>query len=402
MWDGRAVASPLLVLALVLGGCGGGDADVATDEPGDDDVTEETDDVTEETDDGVEWESPLGEFLGWVDVDFNEEDERAEMAAMEFRVEELAATCMREQGFEYIPVDRTQEMFFEEEYFGEGLEWGSDEFVRTYGFGITTQRFSQDQVGPDLVGHDFPMFEDEGEEGGFVDPNEDYVESLTEGEREAYFEALHGTQVDAPAWAWESEEREPTREEIDAMNEWWEENHVPGCMEKSSREVFEVDDEVHQKFDEEFGDLLSEAYERLEASPEVVAYRAEVAACVNERGFEYASSDEPFMYFEQKLDDAGLGWSDPLEGIDTTGWTDEQFEAAYREYETRTLPPDQLAALAELQREEIDMAVAIHECGGGWQNEQEILDPLRIEMERQFLEDNRDRLAPYEGIFGDG
>ena len=99
MWDGRAVASPLLALALVLGGCGGGDADVATDETGDDDVTEETDDATEETDDateetddGVEWESPLGEFLGWVDVDFNEEDERAEMAAMEFRVEELAAT----------------------------------------------------------------------------------------------------------------------------------------------------------------------------------------------------------------------------------------------------------------------------------------------------------------------
>ncbi len=143
----------------------------------------------------------------------------------------------------------------------------------------------------------------------------------------------------------------------------------------------------------------------MQSHPEVVAYRARVEACIGERGYRYFSrqeGDDEWMYFEQKLEDAGLGWSDPFEGVDTTGWTEEEWEAAWEEHQDRPLPPEQLAVLAELQEEEIGMAVAYDECGGGWMHEEEVLAPIRIEIERQFLEDHADALAPYEGVFGRG
>ncbi len=195
----------LVALALVMAGCGGGsdvetspsdgagsptdsadDGDSGTDEPGDEAETDGDDgDETDET--TYEYESPLGEFLGWIDVDFDEEEFRAEELARMARVEELTAACMREQGFEYIPVDHSQFWYDEDEFAGEE-QWGTSEWIRTYGFGVTTMRFSQEQVGPDLVGYDPHMYE--GPEEEFVDPNQDYRDSLSEPERQACDEAL--------------------------------------------------------------------------------------------------------------------------------------------------------------------------------------------------------------------
>ncbi len=68
---------------------------------------------------------------------------------------------MREQGFEYLPIDTTaQQAFWEEQSCGD-LEWGTDEWTEKYGFGITTQRFSQAQVGPDLVGSNWDVTSDQ-------------------------------------------------------------------------------------------------------------------------------------------------------------------------------------------------------------------------------------------------
>lgn len=421
MWDRFALVS-VIVLAVALNGCGQSgeqvDASGSDDQAGDDgqadgsgqaqddgqaDEDEQADEVDQAEE--YEYESPLGQFLGWSNnVNFDEEEAQAKMVAQELQMQELAATCMREQGFEYIPVDSSQREFFDEGFEGGGeeLEWGSEEFVRKYGFGVTTQRFSQEQVGPDLVGHNYPDFEEQAGEAGFVDPNQAYIDSLAEPERDAYFDALHGV-MNEPEFDWMLEDREPTDAEMQEMEDWYENEYEPtGCMEIASREVWDEDGSRYQEFDDEFGDLMGEMYERVEASAELAAFRAEVEACVSEQGFAYLEQDEPYMHFEQKLEEVGLGWSDPLEGVDTEGWTDEQFQQAFEDHESQQLPPDQLAALAELQQEEINMAVAFDKCGAGWQHEQEIMDPIRVELERQFLEDNKDRLAPYEGAFGNG
>ena len=122
---------------------------------------------------------------------------------MRREAERLTATCMREQGFEYTPQDVDNGSFFGG--IGDDLPYFSDEWVEKYGFGITTQSFPQSQVG-DLVGYN--------DERGILngseipqDPNQEYLETLSEGEREAYEAALWGLPPDFG-------EGEPTEEDF--------------------------------------------------------------------------------------------------------------------------------------------------------------------------------------------
>lgn len=387
----RNVWSILATGALVLSACGGSDAT---------DAGSEADDVE------LAYESPLGEFLGWDQgADFDEEAAQAEWAEQEREVQEAVASCMSEQGFEYVPIDSSAQTVFFEEQFGEGLEWGSGEWTAKYGFGVSTQRFSQEQVGPDLVGNNYSA-QSIGEEG-FSDPNQEYVESLGENEQQAYFEALYGGNDQYPTPAWEEEGREPTQEEMEAFDQEWQENYTPsGCEPVASDAIYNNGDGAqaqYEEFDAEFGEVLREMEERMESHPDVIAFRDDIRVCVEERGLEFLTDQESYQHFEQELNTAGLGWEDeqdPLEGIDTTDFTDEDYERAWIESQKQLLSPEKLVALGEVQANEIATAVALQECGGGWQNEQAGLQSVRIELEEEFLATNADRLAEFEGVFG--
>jgi hypothetical protein len=383
--------------ALLIGACGPGSDTEATE-------SEET--TTSATDDQEQvYESPLGEFLGWdMGADFDADAAQAEAAEFERKAQEYIVECMRAEGFDYTPVDYSEFMTFDQADLPEEEQWGTEAWVKKYGFGITTMRYPQSQVGPDLVGYDESSFGGPGED--WVDPNEEYAQSLSDAEREAFYAALYGDPGDYPVFEFEEEGREPTEEEMAEMDAFWETFQPSGCQNEAYETLAypggglgEEDEARYQAFDEEFGDAMEEMWERIEASPELIAHREQVETCVTEKGYDYLVDDEMYQYFEEKMNESGLRWIDPLEGVDTTNFTEEDFERAYREAETRTLPPDQLAILAELQAEEIGMAVATFECGGGWEGEMKIRDELRIEMERQFLEDNADRLAEYEGVF---
>lgn len=377
--------------ALILSACGG---------------TDTTDAASGEDDTEVVFTSPLGEFLGWDQgVDFDEEAAQAEYAQQEREAQEAIATCMVAEGFEYIPIDvGAQEIFFQEQ-FEEGLEWGSDEWIAKYGFGVSTQRFSQSQVGPDLVGNTWNDFG--GEDEMPVDPNQAYLETLGENERSAYEAALWGDPDSYPVPVWEEEGREPSDEEMDAFFADYEENYVPsGCQNIAYEEIYNggaFGGEGQQDFDEVFGEALEEMYERMESHPEVIAYRDDVQACVEEQGLTYLTEEDAYEFFENELEAAGLGWDatgDPFEGIDTSDFTDEDFERIYREFENQPMAPEKLEALAEVQTSEIAAAVAANDCGGGWKNEQAALHSVRIQLEEEFLAANADKLADFEGVFG--
>jgi hypothetical protein len=388
----RSVAV-IACVSLLFAACGAGDEEASTDSgDGSDDTTE------------FVYESPLGEFLGWSDANFDQEDAEAEYAAKDREVQEAIAVCMQELGFEYTPIDTAAQQAFFEEQFNEGLEWGSDEWTAKYGFGITTQRFSQAQVGPDLVGNNYDF--GPGAEGP-PDPNQAYVESLSGPERDAYYEALYGGPDDFIVPVWEEEGREPTEEEIIAFEEEFQENYNPtGCEPMAFEEIYNEgagDEDRYQEFDRAFGQALQEMEQRLESHPDVIAYREGVRECVEAKGIEYRTEEDVYQYFENELNAAGLGWEnqpDPFEDLDTSDFTDEDFERIWRESQNQLLPADQLEALAELQAVEIATATAVRECGGGWQAEQRELAEVRIELEEQFLVDNADRLAEFEGVFG--
>lgn len=407
------LATSATALALLFSACSSGSEESGADDEATAEAGAAQSEGTESEGSAEEliFESPIGEFLGATEANFNSEDQQARFAEMERKVQEEIAACMRAEGFEYTPLDQGQQVFFEGDESPDGLEWGSADWTAKYGYGVTTQRYSQAQVGDELVGHQWDNFDD-GAGDDFTDPNAAYVESLTPSEQEAYYGALYGqdTFLEPP---WFEEGREPTPEEEQAFFEEQEANYVPsGCEPVAYEEIFNsgdgfgFDEEAAQRLDEEFGDAFAEMEERMMSHPDVMAYDDEVRSCIEGQGLEYFSQVDgggPWEYFEGLLEDAGLGYEsfeDPLEGLDFENMTEEEIDEAYRTASEAPLPDDQLAALAELQELEISTALAERECGGGWEQRERALQSVRIEMEQQFLDDNADRLAEFEGVFG--
>src|SRR5665648_330873 len=114
--------------------------------------------------DGSSAETPR---MGPIDLLFQDmygSSDEDQGAADQMRTEELTAQCMGEQGFEYTPVDYSAMnagMVAPDE---SEIPWGTLEFAKEWGYGITTNPYSDQEQAP----------VDPGQE--FVDPNQEYVE----------------------------------------------------------------------------------------------------------------------------------------------------------------------------------------------------------------------------------
>ena len=323
----------------------------------------------------VEYRSPLAEFLGQ-DVGGFEFDE-AEMIEQQRRAEQAIAECMAEQGFTYIPRDPAEFMSFggppDEEF-----EPGSDAWIAKYGFGISTQRFPQSAVG-DLVGHPDDQFF--GPPTEIVDPNQEYLEGLSDGEREAYQEALFGLPPDfGPEGPAEDFVFEPS-----------------GCQFQAFEDASGAPDNARE-FYEAFGDELESMWQRIEADSRVVAFNDDIGSCVAEEGLQWTGFNDVYEQFEPRLNDldrnSGL-FRDPFEdaGLNPEEMSQEQI----RDFviESQRLDASQLAILAEIQADEIALAQAVIACGGGPVAEQKLMNEVRVEYEQAFLDANADELAEY-------
>lgn len=355
----RRVATIAAGLTLLIGACS-------------------SDDGSGSTDAGAP-ASPLAEFLG--QGDFINDPEAAQARAIEDERarQEIIAECMGEQGFEYTPVDQSQFMAVS----AEAEEWGSEEWVAKWGFGITTQYFSQDQVGPDLIGFDESRFETEAEE--FVDPNQDYVESLSESERDAYFEALHGQD---PLEGMMDESL--SEEEMEAQMEdfRWE---PQGCEGEAYAE-----NNNSMSFYMDFQDEMQEMQERIESDPRVVERRRQISDCVADKGHEYESMEKLYERFYADLEElsASIDHGEPpmISEEEAAGMSQAELRELYSPPE---LSDEAKAELAELQAEELDLAAAVTDCDGGFDAEYEIMADIRAEYEQEFLDTHADELEQY-------
>lgn len=353
-------------IALVATACGGGSGETAA---GEDEGPTSFEDI--------EYESPIAEFLGQ-DIDFNSEDSQAEYEAQARDVEQKVAACMAEEGFEYTPVDQSQ--YTQMTTVEEELPYFSDEWVEKYGFGITTQRFSQSMLNDELVGYDDSM-NGSAEAEAFEDPNSEYVESLSPAEQEAYYAALHGDQPEFDENATEEE-----------MNEAYEDFVPTGCQNTAWEE-----ENPSQNFYQEFNDDLNDMYQRIEADPAVTKYRDEVTACVAEEGLVYTNQEDLYSRWEQDLSSLDpFASGDPFEG---TGLNPEEMSQEELDEFFQTgnkLDAEALAKLAEIQAEELELARVVIECGGGPLKEEAVLSDARVALEQEFLDANADRLAEFE------
>jgi len=253
----RRIAAPVAVaagLVLVLTACSGGGGGGGTDAPTEGESP--TDDYTP---------GPLEKMWTEAYGDFNIDDSNAQQA----RMEQIVAECMAEEGWEYTPVDYSQM----DDGFGipiegdtDGPQWGTEEYAKELGYCISTWQDQGVETEEPL-----PEGEFEGDGPSWTDPNQDYVEGLSETAQQAYYEALNGPQ--------------PTEEEINS-GEWEYDPANAGCYGKASEEVWNAGGNIWE--DEKYKGLLDEMnliYSAMENDPKVAEAKSVWSGCMADAGY---------------------------------------------------------------------------------------------------------------------
>ncbi len=357
--------------ALVMSGCGGDD-DVSTDSSAetsdatvDDSAVEASDESDAETPtdessdddsgdgDAASWsnyESPISAALG-LPADPTEQQDFYTQQQLER--EQFIAQCMAEQGFEYTPVDYSQFDGFSGESFDE------EEYVQEYGFGISTTF---------LEG-----YEETAAAGEFVDPNQEYVEALSEPELEAYYLALYGDQSIY-------EELDPNGEGIEITPEIMAQQG--GCQNESNTAV----DDPSQLFYTEFSAQLEDMYERIQADPRLAAAAEDWSACMEDEGYTFATPDEMYTEISDRMNPF-YELAYPSEFTDAPAESEETADTAvYAPPGPPELTDAQQAELTELQEYELAVAAANYDCQ---QDSLEIQLEVQAEYEQQFVDENQ-------------
>jgi len=311
-----AALSAATALAVVLAGCSGSD-----DAPA-----------------AAEQESPLTEYMNAVyGGDLSPEEQEQKYAEELVQQEELVAECMQEQGFEYAP--NTAGSSFSA---GDGTEWQPDdrEWVSQYGYGAVNSPYSEQ-----------PAVEEE-----YVDPNGDYVMSLSESEQTAFYEALYGPT--------------PSEEEMGEDGSYEYDWETAGCQGAAQHEVAGEDPSQSEEFKPLF-DAINEHYEGMASWPGMAELDEAWAACMDAAGHGGHTTQS----------DAQMSVFDDLNAI---------YEANTSADGAMTGEPDQ-AALDALAEEEVELALADLDC----REETDYSDrsaEITREVEQQFVDDHKAEL----------
>lgn len=342
---------------------------------------------------------PLAEYMGW--ANFDDEASNAKNEEMQRKVEELTASCMKEEGFEYKPVSYENQVY--EDPNAEAYKmWGTREFAEKYGYGIAMQRATQDQMNQN------PQ--------EWVDPNQEYVEAMSESEQAAYYEALYGSNsgmgmassavavpeetaessgessgaesVDPSATAETTEEVSESVEEAPPAEpseaEAIESAMMPspeemGCSGKASAEVYpqsytQPDDEMNQMWEE-----LNRRTTALEENPELKKATEDWRNCMADKGFPGLTS--PMDVNQDLTEELAKLYGETFTDMGDGGYSIDSPE--------EPVTPDP-AELEAFKQKEISQAVADFDCAVGLT---ELRQKLQFEIEEKFIEEYSEPLA---------
>lgn len=350
------------ILALVLAACGSAQPSAvdATDSPDEPTPTTSLVSTTVASDGDL---ATLADYFGYGG---DPEEQQALQRQQETEIQESIRSCMAEEGFDYIPISYPEQSY--------DFEFDQREFVETQGFGVSTWYF-QDEG---FFG---------GEEDFFVDPNQEAVEAMSDGERDAYFAALYGDQDDF----------EPTFDPETGEEIYDFEGFGSGCEGQAYEVAYGGQDDVYL----ELGPELEEMYARVQADPRIVELEAGWSGCMTEAGYEFDNQEAMYEWvyndFQLRADEIlGDLYVDPFEGWTPTeideffaSKTDEEIEAFFQESDQQSRGDVDEVALGELNKEEIALAVADFDCSAGFQ---ETYQEVSAEYEADFVSENRARL----------
>ena len=273
--------------------------------------------------------SPLTEYWSALYGDFDEDD----YAAQSKEQEELIASCMSDEGFEYIPVDQTQYMSFE----GDDVDRDTEEWVAEHGYGM--------QQSPEEIEE---MNEQATE---YVDPNQDYVMALSESEQTAYYEVLYGVQ-----------DMEPNADGEYEYN--WE---TAGCQGAAQHEVQGEMPYDNDKYKDLLDDMNS-VYEDVQKDPEMKKLDTEWAACMSEAG--ETGFKKKFDAMESISDELNAMYEDPTAQEDQDAFAETQ---------------------EKLRKKEIKLALVDFHCSQEVDYSDRSLT-IQFAAEQQFIDDNKKQL----------
>lgn len=234
----RRGAAAAVVAMLVMAGCGSGSSGPSQAELLD------------------PMNSPMAKLLGY---DISPADQKVK----QLEAEQAVADCMKDEGWEYKPVDyssMSSSTAWEDEYaeqMADPVAYGEK-----YGYGIVRQYELSDQMNEDG-------------DSSYVDPNQDYLESLSMAESEAYQEALYGKQSMEPMGDSDEYIPPPIEEQ--------------GCYGKASAEVYGAamsDPDIQTK--------MNDFYENAQNDPEIVAANKVWATCMSDidQSYEWKTPDD--------------------------------------------------------------------------------------------------------------
>lgn len=341
-----AISAASAALALTLAGCSGGSS-------------------TTEPEDG-----PLGKYMSalWGNEEWTQEQADEENKI----VEEFVAQCMQEEGFEYEPNLQNGGIVMSSD--DDGPQWGTEEFAKEFGYGMST----------DPWGNSEPSFDEE----EYFDPNEEYVNSLSDSEREVYYEVLYG-----PG---------PTEEQMAEMEETggWESDWTQqGCSGAAYHQLQEETQSAAAAYDDpEFTDLfdsMNSMYEEIwsEDGPqndELIKLDADWADCMADKGYEFSS---PM--------DANMKLSEEMNEIYSSSWGSDEGEEYVEpsEAEMAEMQAKLDAELKKFQPREIEVATADFECKDklGYDKKQQ---KVQFEIEQKFVDQNKAALDALVAKYG--
>jgi hypothetical protein len=273
--------------------------------------------------------SPLTEYT---EVIYGNQDQD-EFAKQQVEVEKLVATCMAEEGFEYIPVDQNQGQSFSSD---DMEDTNTEEWVASHGYGMSQTPEEIEESNDNAV--------------EWVDPNQPYVESLSEGEMTAYYEVLYGAQ--------------PTDEELNDDGSYDYKWENAGCQGAAQHEI-QGESVYEQEEHKALFDSINEIYTDVEADPKVKKLNSEWAACMADAGYpDYKAKQEAV---QDVIDKSNALWEENPE----TGPTEEQ-QAEAREYE-------------------IEIALADFKCADAMDYTNKVT-AVQFELEEQFITDHKAEL----------
>lgn len=316
--------------------------------------------------------APQGErttIAGLLGMDSNssEDPEEAERAA-----QKIIADCMQQEGWEYIPVEQPDGVF---EYSEE------DELARIEreGFGIAYYTLYQ---GTEQVDDPYAEWED---------PNQDYVDSLSEAERQAYYDSLYGTQEEQEAGMIMSVDPETGDEYGESYGPG------PGCQgEGYGGANGEQSPELMMAMQKYYQELQ----DRYASDPRIIKMNDDWSSCMADAGYDYPSQEDfwmtSFQDLQKRRDDI-VGedfYPDPF-----AGWSEDEINAFFEESSQEEIdalfakPPEmtdeQRSGLEELLKDEISIATANYECS---KPQRDKMQDVYADIEEQYALEHEDEL----------